>query len=406
MASYETIRLVNLLVVRDFNERGIAMYSKALVLVAAAVLGGATSARGVEWVVESVDPNALLQAGAGLALASDGTPHIVYHHKVDSSWELRHAYKLGSTWLTETIETSPRGGDRAVIEIDGQDRLHIAYNFLNHGGSGGQVKYGLRDASGWTVQEVNPSSIHARIPRIDLDADGKPHLAFIDNGGTLFASHYATFDGSSWVIETVGPTGLQSCLTCWDIALDSAGIPNIVGRISSSLYLATRSGGVWSLEYVGRGGHEASIVLDQGDHHMIGHAVLNDDDLRFAAKEDGAWSNEVVLNLGPGAKGPSLALDAEGNPRMTFETDVDGSGHTLVQHAYLEGSDWIIDLVDSEMAVQSGTSLAVSDDGLSHVVYIASGEVRYASAFIPEPATMLLLCGAAVPVLLKRRRKR
>ena len=361
----------------------------------------------LQWSIERVDPGTSvpLPRGSSLALAADGTPHVLYFFQSPSGSELRHATKSGATWLIETVDTFPRIGDRTAVSIDSGNGIHIVYNYLNSGGSGGQVRYGVLGASGWQLQDVNPVNIAGRLPNMTLDANDQPRLTFIDNGGTLFATHYATLNGQSWSIETVGPTGLYG-FTGWDLAADSAGTPYVAGRIGSTLYVATRStGGVWSLENAGRGGHEASIVLDGSGNPMVGSAVLNDDDLRFAAMANGTWTDTIVMHLGPGAKGPSLALDAVDQPRMTFETDLDGSGRTLVRHAYLEDNQWIVDLVNPDPAIQSATFLVVDADGFSHVVSATeNGGVFYATAYVPEPATLSLLALGAT-ALLKRRRK-
>ena len=135
-----------------------------------------------------------------------------------------------------------------------------------------------------------------------LDADGRPHVAFIQSDATLREEGrntgsvvYGAFDGSAWSFEQVASLdnlvlGFEGARRTVAIAL-AAGGPVIAYIDESVLGLATLSDGTWSVETL------------------------------FAA---GDQPFQVV----------GLALDADGAPHLTFST-ITGNGP-------LDGEVWYV----------------------------------------------------------------
>jgi probable HAF family extracellular repeat protein len=121
---------------------------------------------------------------------------------------------------------------------------------------------------------------------------------------------------------------------------------------------------------------------------MVGLGDLEGGDfnsMAFGASDDGA----VVVGAGFTESGyRAFIWDADNGMRDPKEVLVNDFGLNLTGWTLEEAYD-------------------VSDDGLVIVGQgiNPTGDIEAWRAVIPEPATLLLLCGAAVPVLLKRRRK-
>jgi hypothetical protein len=166
--------------------------------------------------------------------------------------------------------------------------------------------------------------------------------------------------------------------------------------------MASRSLAGWTLEDVGIGGLGASLAFDHAGRPHIGHAVINSDDLRYATKNNGDWTNALVHHLGPGAAGPSLALGPNGRPRMTFEINLGGE-NDQVMHTYFDGSVWTTGVIDPLLSTESGTALVVGPGGVSHVVYsLQNGDLRYARGIVPEPSSVCLICIALIGIACHR----
>jgi hypothetical protein len=232
-------------------------------------------------------------------------------------------------------------------------------------------------------------------PSLAVDASGVPHIAFVDTALGSRPAVVAMLQGGTWNYETA-TLGMSS----YDIALTEDGLPVVAGLSSGGLLVASRGSAGWSSQTIGPGGFGASLDIDADGIPHVGHAVLNDDDLRYATTLSGAWTNDVVQNLGPGAQGPSLDISPSGFPRMTFEVRV-GPNSFRAMHAFFNGTNWITSRIDSANTTDLGTSLVVSKTGVSHVVYTtAAGALRYATGVIPEPSTYVFAVIAVTGLLI------
>ncbi len=172
----------------------------------------ATNAGGF-WATETVEWNG--SGPAGIAVAADGTVHIVYRNPYEN--DLVHAWWDGFGWLTEPVDgfDTDTGYDPSVA-IDGADALHVSYWEPNEGrryanntggfwvtetfddypwsgwsdtavdGSGGVhttywtdfPRYAMRDAAGdWTVRTVI-GGVGVTGMSVAVEADDDVHFTF------------------------------------------------------------------------------------------------------------------------------------------------------------------------------------------------------------------------------------
>jgi hypothetical protein len=92
------------------------------------------------------------------------------------------------------------------------------------------------------------------------------------------------------------------------------------------------------------------LVLLTALPHLAAHAVA-------------PWQMETVDSAGTVGLYPSLALDADGKPHISYSHD---TNKDLI-YAYWDGAQWHVDPVETEGTVGSYSSLALDSEGNPHV---------------------------------------
>ncbi|HET9887426.1 MAG TPA: T9SS type A sorting domain-containing protein, partial [bacterium] len=125
-------------------------------------------------------------------------------------------------------------------------------------------------------------------------------------------------------------------------------------NISDLLY-ATKFEGLWIHEVVDQAeGAYTSLALDASGNPCISYITSDGDEgnggigmakVKFARKEGGIWTKEVVCEVGPNAGShTSLAIDSNGNPHISYASrDQDNVDH--VMYARKSGDIWSTEIV-------------------------------------------------------------
>jgi hypothetical protein len=150
------------------------------------------------WSLQIVDDEGDAGRYSSLVYDNDGNPHISYYVATsDTDGTVRHAWSNGSSWQIEDVDdldnvqmghTGARKITSLAIGPDGA--IHIAYT------DRGRVTYGVRDGSGWSLQdvEIDSESSLGQLVELAVDGDGKPFLTWFEvtepsplNGQIIFA---------------------------------------------------------------------------------------------------------------------------------------------------------------------------------------------------------------------------
>ena len=308
---------------------------------------------------------------ASIALDIMDNPCISYLDITDSA--LRLARRVGSTWLTETVDVA---GWYTSLALDAQGNPCISY----YGTQNQSLNYASKANGVWTLEQVTPAG-EGYYTSLVLDSQGNPRISYYDytNGDLRFASK----NNGVWTLETIDSAGDVGQYT--SLALDTQGNPHIAYRdvTNADLKYATTIGGLWFLELVDRDniGNTDAIALDAQGNPCISYYEASNGDLRFASKNNHVWTLETVDATDDVGIYNSLALDAAGNPGISYR-DVT-NGH--LKYAFKSGYVWVAETVDG---LTNGTGLFTSlkrdVHGNPHIAYYDqyATKLRYASAAI------------------------
>lgn len=242
---------------------------------------------------------------------------------------------IGQTWQwsTETVDAS---GSQTSIAVDKDQNLHISYF------SGG-FKYAFRPAnsSRWFTMNVAPGEGYTEaFTRVVIDEAGNPAICFTP--GVL---KYASFEKRSWNVQQIDPQAGLIDYSC-SLAIAPDGTRHVL----------------W-YQYGGPGG---------GYYLHLKHAVLT----------DGAWVARTVDLERQTGKWNSMALDAQGNPHVTYDSFLVGQ----LKYAYWNGKEWKHAVVDSPAISNDGanshglgSSLVLNRDGKARISYETDTSLKYAT---------------------------
>jgi hypothetical protein len=149
-----------------------------------------------------------------------------------------------------------------------------------------------------------------------------------------------------------------------------------------NLMLATRSpGGQWQIETVdtapvGAVGLSPSLALDNNGHPRISYYDQINRSLKYASSNGSAWVLETV-DIIPGGSAvgqfSSLALDSSDSPRISY------NGANYIKYASFNGTGWDIEDVYFSNTKGHHSSLALDNNNNPHISYYESlgDDLRY-----------------------------
>jgi hypothetical protein len=229
----------------------------------------------------------------------------------------------------------------------------------------------------WVIEYVDSSiELGGMSERsLQLDAQGHPRIAY--GGDSLY---YAWYDGANWIIEAVD-TGSPD-VRYVSLALDTAGFVHIgyYDQADDAIKYAFQTESGWQYQVIARdAGLDCSsisaLVLDEGGNPKISYGGNS---LNYAHLVSNTWQIIKIVDEGNIAFDPSLALDSQGLPHISYSLR-EGCGfgyfYSDLQYAYADSAGWKTETVyagTSEHLWAGGSSLVIDWNNQSHISYFVA----------------------------------
>ena len=291
---------------------------------------------GNQWNTETVDSDGDVGFGSCLALDSNDRPHISYHDETNGN--LKYAFKDEDTWQNDTLDTEGDTGDYTSIALDADDNPHISYSDQTNY----DLKYAYFDGDLWHNETVDSIGVVGNYTSLELDSNGYPHISYTNETDDFSQVKYAHWNGNQWIIKTIDSTdylggyGQYSFLVS-SLAVDNDDNPHVCYQdlLSLKLKYAYHDGNQWHIEYVESqeyAGFYPSLSLDSNNLPHVSYGFSNGDimcfDLKYAYYDGVLWNLETVDHATFFTRSvgvlSSIAVDADDFPHITHIDDVNG----------------------------------------------------------------------------------
>jgi hypothetical protein len=242
-------------------------------------------------------------------------------------------------WTVEDVGAGESNPQQTSIIADKDGNLHLSYN------SQGTLQYAFRSAadSRWYRMTLD-SQIGSLSTTIALDSKGNPGICYTP--GKL---KYAHWDGQKWNVQQVDPgSGLIAYHCSIRYTVDDR--PEISWYLESSFVLryASLEDGVWKVRTVEAGtesGKWNSLFIDQNGLPHIAYSSFKLGELKYAYFNGKDWIRAALdtpdYNGGPHGLGPSLILDAGGNPRISYQDLYS------LKYMHFDGNKWVKEVIEN-----------------------------------------------------------
>ncbi|HEX2900964.1 MAG TPA: T9SS type A sorting domain-containing protein [Bacteroidia bacterium] len=281
----------------------------------------------------------------------------------------------GNTWATDTLRTGI-GIGRCQLDIYGDSLYALIFDAQRES----LVMYKRHLMGGaWVIDPVTFSQAKGQSMDAVFTVIGNDTLiqtAFNDGyTGELCYSEGTRSSGWNWAIQQLD-AGADDVIAV-SMARTVGGEPVVAynGGSGRDLRLATRSGGLWTYEVVNAGGNPqfTDIAISTNDSIYLVYYDGNLNCLHRATRHlsGNVWAFEdIACDTTSVGLYPSLVLDANGLPHVSFYNDTDRS----LYYASLNGTTrvWEIDSVNgsTSSAIGKHNSLLLDANGLPKIGYL------------------------------------
>lgn len=313
------------------------------------------------WVLQTLDGSAnsgwytsqkLKNGYPGIASVTGPGGIVKYSWQDDSGWHGETAYS--NTYPALYTSLAYNNGFPAI-------GFHQSGSYFDY------IYYSWKDAGGWHTEQVNQLDLTSGHGTSLAFNSGYPSISYSDGINNVL--YYAYKDGSGWHNQGVSSETVYP--------FTSLGFNNGYPGIS---YSGMTSGGLAKVE---RNVSEdelkklysrfESIPLSDPKYNSLKQSMLSATHsyLKYAWRDVSGWHIDIVdANPNPYMyEGDYSSLTYyNGYPRISYREYIDGPD-THLKYAWKDASGWHNEMVDTQGAVGSWTSLAIDGTGNPHISY-------------------------------------
>jgi hypothetical protein len=263
----------------------------------------------------------------------------------------------GSTWVIATVDSAGNTGGQTSLALEPVYPYtpHISYHANPSGDPNDDsfVKHAWLKGATWVSETVDLGCGRTSLALVPT----YPYTPCISYDDCQNNPRFAWLSGTTWISKTIPvPFAGDSSL-----ALEPAYpyTPHIsyfwAWGTARTLYHAYLSGttwvsGTWKYDPVepahSEAGWQSSLALESTypyTPHISYCYRIGDSDLRYAWLNGTTWLTDTVDSAGDVGKHTSLALDSSGNPHISYFDDTNNA----LKYAWLSGTTWFSKTVDN-----------------------------------------------------------
>jgi frataxin-like iron-binding protein CyaY len=283
----------------------------------------------------------------------------------------------GDKWIIEMVDKGFVGEYTSHV-LDLEDKVHIVYfDYII-----GNLKHAKKGPDGWIIENVDQEGTVGQYLSVTKDKEGRIYISHRDQGQNRLKM--AVFDGNRWNSEVVDTEPWASLDT--SICVDASGTVYISYYNFSQGYLklAVRDKGQWKIEVVDDGQKQSNAVggfscvkVDSSGRVHISYIDSVNGLLKYAVKENDAWTIELADDCEFVGNFTSLALDKDGNPYISYTVDKEPNKPDLWL-ARKVGGKWTVELVDTARVAGNYNSIVVDQHANIYISYSAMRKLKLA----------------------------
>ncbi len=287
---------------------------------------------------------------SSMAIDAAGTIHVAY---TNPGYGIKYGRLSGGIWRLTLVDPTVGEALQPRIAVDADGHPTIAY-FDN---DVQDLRVARWSPTGWINEVVDSSGHVGKNPSLALDAAGRPHVSYWDQSN--YNVKYTTWDGA-WQSEPLA--SFSSTMQRSAIAIDAAGDVWVASTIGDTV-LAKKTAGGWDLTTLTGVVIFPHVFLFDvtGSGHIVGRPGVTG--IRYATNQGGTWLAETVEVDTYGQ--PAMFLDGSGTPHLTYTKN---AANGLVYATRLAGG-WNTEDVDPTATSRVMAGLVVDAASAVHISF-------------------------------------
>lgn len=332
-----------------------------------------------DWNIEVIDaPIWTFAFGTSITIDDSARVHVAYDRGTsEDDVVLRHGVWDYGTYSAETVDSTAGAGIDNDITIDSFGRIHIVYcRSVDIWSFNTDLYYAYYDGN-WHREPLDTLGVFAGYCcNIRVDQDNYPHIAALT--GNMNPT-YLYYNGSNWQSQII-----PDLVETDDMVLDNLDHPIVSNQGSSQNCMVTfYDGANWHPDTVDPNSpcYTNSMALDTFGYPHIAYRYLDGANcLKYGYFDGATWHTEVVDNNGNTGIDPSIAIDGNNCPHISYYSITE----SCLKLARWNGSSWEIEVVDNDGDVGRQSALIMDTDNYPYIIYEDNTNLAVKLAYVTQ----------------------